>query len=311
MTSSGFISGAANLRTTVANIAERDALIASLTMGDLVPVADTGSGSPGIYQFDGTGFIDLSTVDSTLNASSTNPVENQAVFNALALKADTSSLATVATSGDYTDLTNRPANEATVALITEAGSGAIITTAERSKLGGIEAGAEINVQSDWNETNATADSFIQNKPNLDGLSVSTIGGQPVMTIVDATRGNKVLSVAEHTITWDTNEIDDDKWVRTGLSNVDEASIVLPLNATAVFASAYCVDADAKSKDVVAFVDTTSQGSIGTLAGIGPQNFTNTTLNIDINAGQRFRLKGNLTGGKIRQTIINLIFKWRA
>lgn len=232
MTSSGFISGAANLRTTVANIAERDALIASLTVGDLVPVADTGSGSPATFQFNGTGFDDLS-------------------------------------------------------------------------------GGEANVQSDWNETNATADSFIQNKPNLDGLSVSTIGGQPVLTIVDATRGNKVLSVAEHTITWDTNEIDNDKWVKTSLSETDEASIVLPLNATAVFASAYCVDADAKSKDVLAFVDTTSQGSIGTLAGIGPQNFTNTTLNIDINAGQRFRLKGNLTGDKIKQTIINIIFKWRA
>ncbi len=38
------------------------------------------------------------------------------------------------------------------------------TTAEKTKLGGIAAGAEANVQSDWNETNTEADGFIKNKP---------------------------------------------------------------------------------------------------------------------------------------------------
>lgn len=39
------------------------------------------------------------------------------------------------------------------------------TNAEKSKLAGIEAGAEVNVQSDWNQTDNTADDFIKNKPN--------------------------------------------------------------------------------------------------------------------------------------------------
>lgn len=34
------------------------------------------------------------------------------------------------------------------------------------KLNGIEAGAEVNVQSDWNQSNSTADDFIKNKPDL-------------------------------------------------------------------------------------------------------------------------------------------------
>lgn len=38
------------------------------------------------------------------------------------------------------------------------------TAAEKSKLAGIEAGAEVNVQSDWNQTNTSADDFIKNKP---------------------------------------------------------------------------------------------------------------------------------------------------
>ena len=40
------------------------------------------------------------------------------------------------------------------------------TSAYETKLGGIEAGAEVNVQSDWTEADSTSDAYIQNKPNL-------------------------------------------------------------------------------------------------------------------------------------------------
>lgn len=40
------------------------------------------------------------------------------------------------------------------------------TTAEKNKLAGIAAGAEVNVQSDWNVTNITSDAYIANKPSL-------------------------------------------------------------------------------------------------------------------------------------------------
>lgn len=38
------------------------------------------------------------------------------------------------------------------------------TNADKSKLDNIQAGAEVNVQSDWNETDSSSDSYIQNKP---------------------------------------------------------------------------------------------------------------------------------------------------
>ena len=38
------------------------------------------------------------------------------------------------------------------------------TTTEKEKLAGIAANAEVNVQSDWNETNESSDAFIKNKP---------------------------------------------------------------------------------------------------------------------------------------------------
>lgn len=50
----------------------------------------------------------IPVVDQTLNPSSSNAISNSAVANGLSGKADTSSLSTVATSGDYSDLLNKP-----------------------------------------------------------------------------------------------------------------------------------------------------------------------------------------------------------
>lgn len=40
------------------------------------------------------------------------------------------------------------------------------TTTEKNKLAGIAAGAEVNVQSDWNQATTTADDYIKNKPTI-------------------------------------------------------------------------------------------------------------------------------------------------
>lgn len=60
----------------------------------------------------GTGDIPVGssiTVDAALDANSTNPVQNRVVKSAIDAKANSADLATVATSGDYDDLTNKPA----------------------------------------------------------------------------------------------------------------------------------------------------------------------------------------------------------
>lgn len=43
------------------------------------------------------------------------------------------------------------------------------TTTEKNKLAGIASGAEVNVQSDWNQTTTTADDYIKNKPTIPTL----------------------------------------------------------------------------------------------------------------------------------------------
>ena len=58
------------------------------------------------------------TVDSALSNTSTNPVQNKVINTALGLKADSSSLKAVATSGAYSDLTGTP----TLATVATSGS---------------------------------------------------------------------------------------------------------------------------------------------------------------------------------------------
>lgn len=47
------------------------------------------------------------------------------------------------------------------------------TTTEKNKLAGIEAGAEVNVQADWNQTTTTADDYIKNKPSIPVATTTT------------------------------------------------------------------------------------------------------------------------------------------
>ena len=87
---------------------------------------------------------------------------------------------------DYTDLTNKPKingvtlsgskTGADLGLVdAEAGKGLSendFTDAEKTKLSGIESGAEVNVQADWEQSDDTADDYIKNKPTIPAAQVN-------------------------------------------------------------------------------------------------------------------------------------------
>lgn len=85
-------------------------------------------------------------------------------------------LATVATTGSYADLTNKPTIPTKTSDLTNDSNFVSdanyvhtdnnFTTTLKNKLDGIAAGAEVNVQSDWSQTDTTADDFIKNKPTI-------------------------------------------------------------------------------------------------------------------------------------------------
>ncbi len=82
----------------------------------------------------------------------------------------------MATSGSYNDLSNKPEIPAATSdllndsnFVSDANYVHIdnnFTNALKSKLDGIAAGAEVNVQSDWNQADSTADDYIKNKPSV-------------------------------------------------------------------------------------------------------------------------------------------------
>lgn len=71
------------------------------------------------------------------------------------------------------------------------------TDALKDKLDGIASGAEVNVQSDWNQTNSDADDYIKNKPTIpSGVTVdsamSDSSENPVQNkVITAALGDKV------------------------------------------------------------------------------------------------------------------------
>ena len=104
-------------------------------------------------------------------------------------------LATVATSGSYNDLSDKPTipqqvqsdwnqtDSSAVDYIKNKPANLVqdadyvhtdnnFTDNDKAKLDGIAAGAEQNVQADWAQTNSSADDFIKNKPNLATVATS-------------------------------------------------------------------------------------------------------------------------------------------
>ena len=58
------------------------------------------------------------------------------------------------------------ATDTTYSDVVAGGASGLMTGADKTKLNGIAAGAEVNVQSDWSVTSTTSDAFIKNKPSI-------------------------------------------------------------------------------------------------------------------------------------------------
>lgn len=107
---------------------------------------------------DGTGSVngwDALTGNVANNTSKLATIEQGAEVNVQANWTQTNTSA-----DDY--IKNKPANLVQDANYVHTDNN--FTTALKDKLNGISAGAEVNVQSDWSQTNTSADDYIKNKP---------------------------------------------------------------------------------------------------------------------------------------------------
>lgn len=114
------------------------------------------------------------TVDDDLSSTSMNPLTNRRTYRWLTMKADKNSLATVATTGDYDDLTDKPTisslgGDVTVEKQSSAESGYFATY--HVKQGGTKVGASINIPKDFLVKSASIKTCTQDDVPVQGYVV--------------------------------------------------------------------------------------------------------------------------------------------
>jgi hypothetical protein len=149
--------------------------------------------------------------------------------------------------------------------------------------------------------------------NLPAMTVSTINGQPIVTLADTTRSNKILSIDSVVFTWGENGLSNLDWLQIGGNATDaESGFIMPMDGTIVYSTGHCENTAANSKDIHLFIDGVDQGSLGTLAGGANAEYNDNTINFDFNQGQKLRLRAVGAGtGNINDTVCSVFCKWRA
>lgn len=146
---------------------------------------------------------------------------------------------------------------------------------------------------------------------IPGLAITIINGQPILTLEDPTRANKILSVAENALVFSENALGNNDWIRIGTANDADSGYIADFDGTLISATAHCENTNANSKDINFYVNNADMGTIGNLSGGANATFINTSLNIDFNQGDRLRLRAiNGIPGPIQDTVIKLTLKWR-
>lgn len=114
-------------------------------------------------------------------------------------------LAAIATSGSWNDLLGIPSGLVFDASYVHTDNN--FTDSLKSKLDGIEAGAEVNVQSDWTETSTSSDAYIRNKPADLVQDVDYVHTDNNFTDALKTKLDGIASGAEVNVQADWNQTD--------------------------------------------------------------------------------------------------------
>jgi hypothetical protein len=146
---------------------------------------------------------------------------------------------------------------------------------------------------------------------LPGLTITTINTQPMLTLEDTTRANKVLSVAESNAIFSENKVNNLDWIQIGNANDADSGYIAEFDGTLVYATAHCEDTGANSKEIHFYIEGADSATLGTLSGGANATFNNSTLNVDFDQGERLRVRAHDgAGGDIRDTVVKLTYKWR-
>lgn len=131
------------------------------------------------YRWSGSAYVEISESLALGETSSTAYAGNKGKANAdaiAAIKDGTSidSFGDVETALSGKQATIDSSHKLSADLVEDGSTNKAFTATEQTKLAGIASGAEVNVQSDWSQTNSSADDFIKNKPSVVLYSQQTL-----------------------------------------------------------------------------------------------------------------------------------------
>jgi hypothetical protein len=144
------------------------------------------------------------------------------------------------------------------------------------------------------------------------LELSSIDGQNFLTIVDQDRDDKKLSVDSTEFVFSENRLNPNNWINIGSSVNAFNGYVVPFDATIVYATSSCDEATG-DYDLEIYVNNDSSGTaISYLNGDNNKVLVNNELNIDVDKGQRIRVRAVSTSGsgRLEDTVISVFVKWR-
>lgn len=147
---------------------------------------------------------------------------------------------------------------------------------------------------------------------LPGIDITTINGQPMLTLEDTTRANKILSVSEQVLQYNENALGPgDDWIRIGNASDIDTGYIMDFDGTVVYATAHSEDASSGAKDLRLFINAADNGVILTLPAAANATDEDATLNIDFAQGDRIRIRADAgASNTIGDTVVKLTVKWR-
>lgn len=115
------------------------------------------------------------------------------------------------------------------------------TNADKSKLDNIQAGAEVNVQANWNETDSTSDSYIQNKPANLVQDANYVHTDNNFTTSEKTKLAAIQAGAEQNVQsdWDQTDTSADDFIK----NKPTIPVVPPLKELVAGSGVTLVESD--------------------------------------------------------------------
>jgi hypothetical protein len=120
-------------------------------------------------------------------------------------------------SGLQSEITS--SNKLSADLVEDGTNNKVFTATEKTKLSGIEAGAEVNVQSDWNQTNTSADDYVKNKPTIPNVGTLNTNNSTAQTVSSSESFSGSINLHKVSKTGSYNDLNDKPTIPTVPTNI--------------------------------------------------------------------------------------------